>query len=66
MRVWEYRDQEHKYDALVPAIETVFTYQSGETPVGATRRGETPCCGTAEKATELIIADGFNINNYQY
>lgn len=65
-RVWEYRDQANKYDALIPAVENVFQYQSGETVVGANYRGETPCCGAAEKATEMIIADGFDIDNYQF
>ena len=67
MRVWEFRQQANKYNALVPAIETVFEYQNGETVVGAAVRGETPSVGTAEKLMQLITdEDGFDYNNYDW
>jgi len=57
VRVWENRNQATIYDALVPAIETAFSYIEGETPVGATYRGETPACGSADLIHELMISE---------
>lgn len=66
-RVWEYRDQENKYKELVPAIENVFKYGEGEVVVGASYRGETPCCGTAEKLMQLISEeDSFDFTTYDW
>lgn len=63
-RVWEYRDQEHRYDAFVPAIENVFEYQEDEQVVGANYRGETPACGTAENFINHVISeDGYEAEN---
>lgn len=67
MRVWENRNQGTIYDALIPAVETSFTYVEGETVVGANSRGETPCSGMADKIVELIRdEDGFSYTDQQY
>lgn len=65
MRTWEFRQQLNKYNALIPAIETAFEYQTGETVVGAQFRGETPSVGTGEKLMQLITEeDNFDYNTY--
>ena len=65
IRVWENRNQATIYDNFVPAVENVFKYNEGETVVGATVRGETPCCGTAEMAMNLIKNEnGFDFEKY--
>lgn len=67
IRVWENRNQATKYNALVPAVESVFIYASGETVVGAPQRGETPAVGTANKIVELIKdEDGIEYTDQQY
>jgi hypothetical protein len=67
MRVWENRNQGTIYTALVPAVETAFAYEEGETVVGAETRGETPCSGMADKIVELIDEeDGFAYSDQQY